>query len=162
MAQAIAFQGPDFYLTLACAETLLGAALLARPISASGVIKYWLSGGYSYDNVSRLLSVLHQAASTTLDGARLHLRRRPAESPQLRWDAVNERIKNLTASLGPGSAWHVQRLRGLCSQLFSEYLLLKRAYGSENERDSSLLASSARNLAGALRCGPCTAKGQSK
>lgn len=44
-----------------------------------------------------------------------------------RWDAVNERIKNLAASPGPASAWHVQLLGCLCSRLFSEYLFLKRA-----------------------------------
>jgi hypothetical protein len=63
-----------------------------------------------------------------------------------RWDAVNERIKNLAANPGPDSAWHVQILGCLCSQLFSEYLLLKRAYGDESDRDSSLLAWRARNL----------------
>jgi len=62
------------------------------------------------------------------------------------WDAVNERIKNLAASPGPDSAWHVQLLGCLCSRLFSEYLLLRRAYGDESERDSSLLAWPARNL----------------
>jgi len=40
-----------------------------------------------------------------------------------RWDAVNERIKNLAASSGPDNAWRVQLLGCLCSQLFSEYLL---------------------------------------
>jgi len=62
------------------------------------------------------------------------------------WDAVNERIKNLAASPGPDGAWHVQLLGCLCSRLFSEYLLLKRAYGDERERDSFLLAWPARNL----------------
>ena len=33
-------------LTVACADTLLGAALLAKAISASDDIKYSLSGGY--------------------------------------------------------------------------------------------------------------------
>jgi hypothetical protein len=63
-----------------------------------------------------------------------------------RWDAINERIKNLAANPGPDNAWHVQLLGCLCSQLFSEYLLLKRAYGDERNRDSSLLAWRARNL----------------
>jgi hypothetical protein len=63
-----------------------------------------------------------------------------------RWNAVNERIKNLAANPGPDNDWHVQLLGGLCSQIFSEYLVLKRAYADERERESSLLAWRARNL----------------
>jgi hypothetical protein len=63
-----------------------------------------------------------------------------------RWSAVNERIKNLAANLGPDNDWHVQLLGCLCAQIFSEYLALKRAYADERERESSLLAWRARNL----------------
>ena len=50
------------------------------------------------------------------------------------------------ANPGPDDAWHVQLSGCLCSQLFSEYLLLKRADGDESDRDSSLLAWRGRNL----------------
>ena len=74
-----------------------------------------------------------------------------------RWDAANERIKNLAANPGPDNAWHVQLLGCLCSQLFSEYLLLKRAYGDESDTDSSLLGGVA-EICWNLRSGPCTAE----
>jgi hypothetical protein len=64
-----------------------------------------------------------------------------------RWNAVNERIKNLAASPGPDNAPHMQLLGCLCSRLFSEYLLLKRAYGDESERDSITLLTSMRAIA---------------
>jgi hypothetical protein len=63
-----------------------------------------------------------------------------------RWEAVNDRIKALAPNPGPDPAWHVQLLGCLCSQTFSEYLLLKRAYADERNRDSSLLAWRARTL----------------
>ncbi len=63
-----------------------------------------------------------------------------------RWDAANDRIKALAANPGPDNDWHVQLLGCLCSQIFSEYLALKRAYADERDRDSSLVAWRARNL----------------
>ncbi len=63
-----------------------------------------------------------------------------------RWNAANERIKNLAANPGSGNEWHVQLLGCLCAQIFSEYLALKRAYVDGRERESSPLAWRARNL----------------
>jgi hypothetical protein len=63
-----------------------------------------------------------------------------------RWDAVIARIKELAAHTGPDNAWHVQVIASLCSHVFSEYLLLKRAHGTDPQDDSSLLAWRARNL----------------
>jgi hypothetical protein len=63
-----------------------------------------------------------------------------------RWEAVNDRIKTLAANPGPDNAWHMQLLGCLCSQIFSEYLVLKRGYADDRDRDSSLLAWRARNL----------------
>ena len=62
-----------------------------------------------------------------------------------RWDAVNERIKQLAANPGRDNGWWVQLFGSLCSQAFSEYLSLKRSYGEKRD-DSSLLAWRARNL----------------
>jgi hypothetical protein len=62
-----------------------------------------------------------------------------------RWAAVNARIEALCANPGPDNAWWVQLFASLCSQTFSEYFSLKRAY--ENKRDDApLLAWRARNL----------------
>jgi hypothetical protein len=44
-----------------------------------------------------------------------------------RWEAVDDRIKALAANPGADNEWHVQLLGCLCSQIFSEYLALKRA-----------------------------------
>jgi hypothetical protein len=64
-----------------------------------------------------------------------------------RWDAVNERIKELAANpRGPDSVWQVELFAGLAAQVFSEYLLLKRAYEEDDVRDVSVLAWRARNL----------------
>ncbi|MGA2001162.1 MAG: DUF5677 domain-containing protein [Terriglobales bacterium] len=63
-----------------------------------------------------------------------------------RWDAVNTRIEALAAHPGEGNAWWVQLLASLCSQLFSEYLSLKRAYENKQNDDAALLAWRARNL----------------
>ena len=62
-----------------------------------------------------------------------------------RWTAVNERIKCLAANPGVDNDWWVQLFASLCSQIFSEYLLLKCTH--EESRDgASLLAWRARNL----------------
>ncbi|HEV1992994.1 MAG TPA: hypothetical protein VGR03_01560 [Candidatus Acidoferrum sp.] len=62
-----------------------------------------------------------------------------------RWAAVNERIEHLVANPGTDNDWWVQLFASLCSQVFSEYLFLKRAH--EEKRDEpSLLAWRARNL----------------
>jgi hypothetical protein len=62
-----------------------------------------------------------------------------------RWATVNERIERLAANPGVDNDWWVQLFASLCAQLFSEYLLLKRAY--EEKRDGApLLAWRARNL----------------
>ena len=63
-----------------------------------------------------------------------------------RWAAVNARIEYLAANPGKDDAWYVQLLGCLCFQIFSEYLLLKRAHEEGREGDSSLLAWRARNL----------------
>ena len=64
-----------------------------------------------------------------------------------RWDALNERIKEMAANPGgPDNVWWVDLFAGLCSQMFSEYLLLKRAYQESAPRDVSVLAWRARNL----------------
>ena len=64
-----------------------------------------------------------------------------------RWDAVNEQLKRMAANPGgPDNIWWVDLFLGLCSQVFSEYLLLKRAYQEGSARDASVLAWRARNL----------------
>ena len=63
-----------------------------------------------------------------------------------RWANVNERIKHLAANPGEDNAWWVQLFGSLCAQVFSEYLLLKRAYQEQQNEGSSLLAFHARNL----------------
>ena len=64
-----------------------------------------------------------------------------------RWDAVYERLKEMAANPGgPDNAWWAELFLGLCSQVFSEYLLLKRAYEEGAARDVSVLAWRARNL----------------
>lgn len=63
-----------------------------------------------------------------------------------RWAAVNERIKHLAANPGVDNDWWVQLFACLCSQIFSEYLLLKRAHGAKENGDAPLLAWRARNL----------------
>jgi hypothetical protein len=62
-----------------------------------------------------------------------------------RWAAVNERIKYLAANPGVDNDWWVQLFASLCSHVFSEYLLLKRAH-EEKREGASLLAWRARNL----------------
>jgi hypothetical protein len=62
-----------------------------------------------------------------------------------RWAAVNERIKHLAANPGADNDWWVQLFASLCSQVFSEYLFLKRAH-EEKRDEASLLAWRARNL----------------
>ena len=63
-----------------------------------------------------------------------------------RWSAVNARIEALAANPGPDNAWWVQLFASLCSQNFSEYLSLKRAYETKQDDDPALLAWRARNL----------------
>jgi hypothetical protein len=63
-----------------------------------------------------------------------------------RWEAVNARIEALAANPGSDNAWWVQLFAFLCSQNFSEYLSLNRAYESKQIDDVSLLAWRARNL----------------
>ncbi len=68
-------------------------------------------------------------------------------APSGKWEAVNTRIEELAANPGPGNAWYVQALAGLCSHAFSEYLWLKKAYERNDPADdASLLAWRARNL----------------
>src|SRR5713101_5235853 len=62
-----------------------------------------------------------------------------------RWAAVNEGIKHLAANSGADDDWWVQLFASLCSQVFSEYLFLKRAH-EEKRDEASLLAWRARNL----------------
>ncbi|HZL69718.1 MAG TPA: DUF5677 domain-containing protein [Candidatus Limnocylindrales bacterium] len=63
-----------------------------------------------------------------------------------RWAAVNAQIEHLAANPGIDNEWYVRVLASLCFQVFSEYLLLKRAYEDGREDESSLLAWRARNL----------------
>lgn len=63
-----------------------------------------------------------------------------------RWDAMNIALKRLAANPGLDNAWHVQVLGALCSNIFSEYLLLKSDYERKQRDDASLLAWRARNL----------------
>lgn len=62
-----------------------------------------------------------------------------------RWSAVNEKIQGLAASPGMGNEWWVQLFGALCFRIFSEYLLLKRAYEEKN-KETALIAWRARNL----------------
>jgi hypothetical protein len=62
-----------------------------------------------------------------------------------RWAAINEKIESLSASPGASNEWWVEFLGKLCFKVFSEYLLLKRAY-EENDKETPLLAWRARNL----------------
>ncbi len=66
-------------------------------------------------------------------------------APSGRWEAVNKRIEQLAAAPGKGNAWWVTVFACLCHQVFSEYLLLKRAY-KEEKANGALLAWRARNL----------------
>jgi hypothetical protein len=63
-----------------------------------------------------------------------------------RWDAVNEKIKQPAANPGKDNAWWVQLFASLCAQVFSEYLLLKRAHQEGQTDAASLLAWRSRNL----------------
>jgi hypothetical protein len=63
-----------------------------------------------------------------------------------RWAAVNARIEALVANPGPDNAWWVRLFASLCSQNFSEYLLLKGAFENKQRDDQALLAWRARNL----------------
>jgi len=63
-----------------------------------------------------------------------------------RWAAVNARIEALAANPGADNPWWVQLLGALCSQNFSEYLLLKEVYENPTRDDATLLAWRARNL----------------
>lgn len=63
-----------------------------------------------------------------------------------RWAAVNTRIEALAANPGPDNAWWVQLFASLCSQNFSEYLSMQRAYENKQNDDAALLAWHARNL----------------
>ncbi len=63
-----------------------------------------------------------------------------------RWSAVNAEIERLAANPGVDNAWYVQVFGSLCFKVFSEYLLLKRAYAEKGDGDGSLLAWRARNL----------------
>lgn len=63
-----------------------------------------------------------------------------------RWAALNARIKHLAANPGVDNAWWVQLFASLCSQVFSEYLLLKRVHEGKLNGSPSLLAWCARNL----------------
>lgn len=63
-----------------------------------------------------------------------------------RWVAMNENIRCLAKNpRGGGNAWHVQLLRALCFQVFSEYRCLQDARAAEHT-SPSLLAWRARNL----------------
>lgn len=62
-----------------------------------------------------------------------------------RWNAVNERIKQLSANPSKDNDWWVQLFGSLTFQVFSEYLSLKRSY-EDKRSDASLLAWQARNL----------------
>jgi hypothetical protein len=63
-----------------------------------------------------------------------------------RWAAVNAKIEALAANPGSNNSWWVQLFASLCSQTFSEYLSLKRAYEKKHHDDPALLAWRARNL----------------
>ena len=63
-----------------------------------------------------------------------------------RWEAANKRIEHLAESPGKDNEWWVQVIASLCSQVFSEYLLLKRAYEETKNDNAALLAWRARNL----------------
>ncbi len=63
-----------------------------------------------------------------------------------RWEAANERIEHLVANPGKDNEWWVQVIACLFSQVFSEYLLLKRGYEEQKNDSAALLAWRARNL----------------
>ncbi len=67
-------------------------------------------------------------------------------APSGRWEAVNKRIEQLAADPGKDNTWWVRLFACLCHQVFSEYLLLKRAYQEEARNSAVLLAWRARNL----------------
>jgi hypothetical protein len=62
-----------------------------------------------------------------------------------RWAAFNDSVTQIGAHPGPDSAWRVKLFSSLCESVFSEYLLLKRAY-EDSRPEASLLAWRARNL----------------
>jgi len=63
-----------------------------------------------------------------------------------RWAAMNDRIVCLAAAPDPDNAWYVQLFGSLCSQIFSEYRSIERAYQAEGQDDGPLIAWRARNL----------------
>jgi hypothetical protein len=63
-----------------------------------------------------------------------------------RWAAVNEEIKRLAANPGPDNSWYVRLFSSLCYNVFSEYLLIKKAHANKQRGDAPLLAWRARNL----------------
>ena len=68
-----------------------------------------------------------------------------------RWAAVNLRIEQLAANPGNDDAgddntWWVRLIGGLCAEVFSEYLAMKRAFEEGRQGDAPLLAWRARNL----------------
>jgi hypothetical protein len=62
-----------------------------------------------------------------------------------RWTAVNECVQRLAENPGVDNEWWVSVFGSLYSQIFSEYLSLKRAYEEKHDK-TSLLAWRARNL----------------
>jgi Family of unknown function (DUF5677) len=62
-----------------------------------------------------------------------------------RWTAVNGCVQRLAANPGVDNEWWVMVFGSLSSQIFSEYLSLKRAYEEKHDK-TSLLACRARNL----------------
>ncbi len=62
-----------------------------------------------------------------------------------RWGAVNQKIRQLADNISEHQAWQIQVMASLCTQNFSEYLALKKAY-EEEASEPSLLAWRARNL----------------
>jgi hypothetical protein len=62
-----------------------------------------------------------------------------------RWAAANDKIMRLAQNPVAGEEWHLYLLRGLCCEVFAEYLRMKNAY-DEQKGDTPLLAWRARNL----------------
>ena len=63
-----------------------------------------------------------------------------------RWKAANNKIEQLAANPGKDNDWWVQVVGCLCAQVFSEYLLLKKAYEERRNDTSTLIAWRDRNL----------------